>query len=207
MATEFDREGTADGLLTPSWEEVERRKLHQRIAALELADMMNQTNPSSPYARIAELETEIERSKQYHRMIELEKGNFRLRQELAEQKRLTELVYRAADPLKEQLAECQAREKVLREALDVVAALIAETSGVVGLHLNGDFSPWSDLLEGGRFEEWLVGFSEALALPTDDTALKAVKREALRETSAWFADNDRRDFSELVRRSMTEELK
>ena len=30
--------------------------------------------------------------------------------------------------------------------------LVAETSGVYGLHLNGDPSPWEEILEGGRFE-------------------------------------------------------
>ena len=30
--------------------------------------------------------------------------------------------------------------------------LVAETSGVYGLHLNGDPSPWGEILEGGRFE-------------------------------------------------------
>jgi len=30
--------------------------------------------------------------------------------------------------------------------------LIAETSGVYGLHQNGDPSPWEEILEGGRFE-------------------------------------------------------
>lgn len=30
--------------------------------------------------------------------------------------------------------------------------LVAETSGVYGLHQNGDLSPWAEILEGGRFE-------------------------------------------------------
>ena len=30
--------------------------------------------------------------------------------------------------------------------------LVAETSGVYGLHLNGAPSPWEEILEGGRFE-------------------------------------------------------
>lgn len=30
--------------------------------------------------------------------------------------------------------------------------LIGESSGVYGLHLNGDNSPWAELTSGGRFE-------------------------------------------------------
>jgi len=44
----------------------------------------------------------------------------------------------------------------LREAVSNLTTeleeLIAETSGVYGLHLNGDVSPWEEILEGGRFE-------------------------------------------------------
>lgn len=33
-----------------------------------------------------------------------------------------------------------------------IHGLIDESSGVYGLHLNGDPSPWDELLPGGRFE-------------------------------------------------------
>jgi hypothetical protein len=36
--------------------------------------------------------------------------------------------------------------------LDDVDGLIGESGGVYGLHLNGDPSPWGELIEGGRFE-------------------------------------------------------
>lgn len=40
-------------------------------------------------------------------------------------------------------------------------ALIADSEGVVGLHLNGDVAPWSELLPGGRFEAWLLATKAA----------------------------------------------
>lgn len=36
--------------------------------------------------------------------------------------------------------------------VDDIDGLIAESSGVYGLHLNGDPAPWDELVEGGRFE-------------------------------------------------------
>ncbi len=42
-----------------------------------------------------------------------------------------------------------------QEVLTSVDELIANSQGVYGLHLNGDLAPWSDLLAGGRFGEWL----------------------------------------------------
>lgn len=46
------------------------------------------------------------------------------------------------------------------EACKAFESLINESKGVYGLHLNGDPSPWEELLEGGRFEEWLIKFSK-----------------------------------------------
>ncbi len=42
--------------------------------------------------------------------------------------------------------------EALSALLDDIEALIGESAGVYGLHLNGDVSPWSELEEGGRFE-------------------------------------------------------
>lgn len=39
--------------------------------------------------------------------------------------------------------------------------LIANSSGVAGLHLNGDEAPWDELLEGGEYEKWLRSLSQA----------------------------------------------
>ena len=56
----------------------------------------------------------------------------------------------------------QARIEALEKGLQAVAQLIEESSGVSGLHMNGDVAPWSDLQTGGRFEEWLIDFDAAL---------------------------------------------
>lgn len=36
--------------------------------------------------------------------------------------------------------------------LEDITGLVAESDGVVGLHLNGDIAPWDELLPSGRFE-------------------------------------------------------
>ena len=46
--------------------------------------------------------------------------------------------------------------------INAAANLMDNSSGVDGLHLNGDVAPWSELRTGGRFEGWLVDFDEAL---------------------------------------------
>ena len=55
----------------------------------------------------------------------------------------------------------QARLRALSKGLKAVRNLIRESRGVIGLHLNGDEAPWDSLLEGGRYEEWLLDFSVA----------------------------------------------
>ena len=45
--------------------------------------------------------------------------------------------------------------RALECLLDDLRDLMAESSGVYGLHLNGDPCPWSDLLPGGSLEGWL----------------------------------------------------
>lgn len=71
----------------------------------------------------------------------------------------------------------------LSALLDDIEALIGESAGVYGLHLNGDVSPWSELEEGGRFER-LSSMSrarEAIAAaahtePVNTQLLEALKR-------------------------------
>lgn len=55
------------------------------------------------------------------------------------------------------------RKKLVRGLLAVVS-LIHDSQGVAGLHLNGDVAPWSELRTGGRFEEWLYEFDDALEI-------------------------------------------
>ena len=52
--------------------------------------------------------------------------------------------------------------KALKNLLSDIEGLMGESSGVYGLHLNGDPSPWNELDEGGRFER-LSNLSEARA--------------------------------------------
>lgn len=40
----------------------------------------------------------------------------------------------------------------IKGLLSDIEGLMGESSGVYGLHLNGDVSPWDELDEGGRFE-------------------------------------------------------
>jgi hypothetical protein len=56
----------------------------------------------------------------------------------------------------------RAEVEKLRKGLAAVEALISESKGVCGLHLNGDDAPWTELRTEGRFEEWLVDFDAAL---------------------------------------------
>lgn len=100
-------------------------------------------------------------------------------QQLAEQKRLTALVYRAADPLKKQLAECQAREKVLRDALDDYRGQVNQ----YGQHTA----------------------AITLDMPSDSTALESAIRQAKREggreallEAADYADEQSNDAKYLI---------
>lgn len=50
----------------------------------------------------------------------------------------------------------------LRAGIIAVEELIHDSLGVAGLHRNGDVATWEELRTGGRFEEWLKQFDEAL---------------------------------------------
>lgn len=69
----------------------------------------------------------------------------------------------------QRIAALEESERRLREALttaqaglQLVADLIDESTGVAGLHLNGDLTPWDELRNGGRFDSWLFQFDAAL---------------------------------------------
>lgn len=62
--------------------------------------------------------------------------------------------------------------RIAREALIELQNLMEETTGVYGLHLNGDNSPWSEIEKGGRFER-LTSFPDAIS--AIDAALKGVE--------------------------------
>lgn len=60
------------------------------------------------------------------------------------------------------IAELETRCAKMQKGIQAVDTLISESQGVYGLHLNGDVSPWGELLPPGRFSEWLQDFADAL---------------------------------------------
>ena len=64
----------------------------------------------------------------------------------------------------------------LKKGIEAIAALIDESSGVGGLHLNGDFAPWEELRTGGRYEEWLVELDDAIKEISTPSTAEAVER-------------------------------
>lgn len=50
---------------------------------------------------------------------------------------------------------------VLAEVVGAFERLVAESYGVAGLHRNGEVAEWSELVAGGRFEEWCAAFDRA----------------------------------------------
>lgn len=63
------------------------------------------------------------------------------------------------------LGQEEQKNATLQKGLTAVEALIGESAGVSGLHLNGDIAPWQDLRTGGRFDSWLADFDAALERP------------------------------------------
>lgn len=68
--------------------------------------------------------------------------------------------------IKELEKRCEILEKQIQKKSNHIKTLnihlqtlISESTGVAGLHFNGDIAPWEELMEGGRFEEWLLPFS------------------------------------------------
>lgn len=53
--------------------------------------------------------------------------------------------------------------EALSELISSLDDLISDSQGVYGLHLNGDLAPWSELVEGGCYEDWLKSLEAARA--------------------------------------------
>ena len=70
------------------------------------------------------------------------------------------------ETLRQQLAAALATCDVKDLALQELSDLISESSGVYGLHLNGDLSPWDEIEQGGRFERF-TSLPDALAIKPD----------------------------------------
>ena len=66
------------------------------------------------------------------------------------------------ETLLKKIAQLESEVVTLNAAITNVADLIGNSSGVSGLHQNGDIAGWDELLEGGHYEEWLIDFSKAL---------------------------------------------
>lgn len=66
--------------------------------------------------------------------------------------------------MSDELVRLRRENKILVQGIASVQDLIDESKGVYGLHLNGDHSPWHEILEGGYMEEWLLQFSLATTL-------------------------------------------
>lgn len=56
----------------------------------------------------------------------------------------------------------KSRDKIVQDGLAAVVALIRESSGVYGLHANGEGATWESLRTGGSLEGWLHDFDLAL---------------------------------------------
>ena len=65
----------------------------------------------------------------------------------------------------EHIVKCVNEREKLVKGIIAVRELINHSSSVVGLHLNGDYAPWDDLLEGGEGNDTLsAGAGDDVAL-------------------------------------------
>jgi hypothetical protein len=103
------------------------------------------------------------------------------------------ILTRYAHPTIKPVPDTKAHE-LLNLLLDDLDALVDNSEGVAGLHLNGDVASWESLREGGRFETWLMRMDEARAFldstmdKPDDiaTTIEAVPvAERLPEAGDW----------------------
>jgi chromosome segregation ATPase len=63
----------------------------------------------------------------------------------------------------QQIRELHRTKERLTAGIKAVATLIFESTGVAGLHLNDEIAPWTDLQTGGKYQEYLKDFDDALA--------------------------------------------
>lgn len=68
-----------------------------------------------------------------------------------------------------EIAALKAELEVCRSGLVAVQDLINASTGVMGLHLNGDLASWESLQTGGGFEEWLCLFDAAMQSGTSES--------------------------------------
>ena len=81
------------------------------------------------------------------------------------------------ESLRQQLAECQATNWKLREALDAVQQVANRSEGIAGWHLNGDIASWDSILPE---------VDEALAISNDATALNELITERTKTQKEYY---------------------
>ena len=76
---------------------------------------------------------------------------------------------------------------VLKKGIISVQDLIQHSYGVAGLHLNGEVAPWGTLREGGKYEEWLIAFDDAVRLIREEgeQALDELAKQMSTKTRAY----------------------
>ena len=68
------------------------------------------------------------------------------------------------DHLSQGIQKLAVENEILRKGLRAVEALISDSHGVSGLHLNGDVAPWDELRMDGAYSDWLADFDTAMDL-------------------------------------------
>ena len=126
-------------------------------------------------------------------------------------------IEKAQDALASQPASPEPRESALRGAAkamhEALTSLIQESTGVVGLHLNGDVAPWDELLAGGRYEEWLLAYNDlgaALAASPEsaDELRERVRelRDSVERTADSFASEGREGATHAALHGVVEDI-
>lgn len=78
------------------------------------------------------------------------------------------------------MSHTQKPSAVLKKFVANVAELIGESTGVAGLHMNGDVAEWADILPGGKHEGWLGSPEEASEAADQVSAEADLLGEAMR---------------------------
>lgn len=107
-------------------------------------------------------------------------------------KRLSDLEHR---PAIKPVPDAKARE-LLNLLLDDLDALIDNSEGVTGLHLNGDVASWESLREGGTFETWLMRMDEARAFLDSTMDKPADACPAVKSVPEGYSEGPLSEFSD-----------
>jgi len=78
------------------------------------------------------------------------------------EKRAKLIVDEISNDLVDQTQKLKDENARLKAGINSVAELIDDSLGIAGLNFNGDIVEWSEIREGGQFEEWLIDFDTAL---------------------------------------------